>query len=203
MMADKAPAGYGYGEVMPVAEYFSVQEMTDAFDAALAGEKGRMLKNICVVCRNAFNDGAAYHCELFKGVDNYIHVRGRSYTGFQWQMYKYNGVWNEVEWVNPPATAGVEYCTVERFSRMPVYKMMLDLGVIATGGTIEISHGIEGIRYPLDIKFTAASGATGGEALFTKDKIKITVPSDVTSSRVYAILSYCVNRGEAQSLEVD
>lgn len=180
----------GFSEAIPVAYYSSLSEMTAALDEELLKLASRTIKNLCISCSDAFAESAVNSCELFKYHNENARLIGCSYFGGQWQILKHDGVWGKVEWFNPPMIAGIEYCTVERFARTPVYKKALDLGQITAGGSIEVSHKIEGIKYPLDATFTISSGASAGEAIFTQEKLKITVPGDVSAGRVYAILSY-------------
>lgn len=186
--ASKAPAGYGLGQYARASDPINDCNgaLTNGWYPISAETKNNPLNAGGVIRVDSFNGNAILQT-LFSGS-----YGTKTHVVLQRAMNL--GVWGEWEWENPPLEVGIEYRTVERFSGLPVYKKFVDLGQIATGGTIEVSHGIEGVRYPLDVKFTIGSGATGGEALFTKEKLKITVPAEVISGRAYAILSYCVDR---------
>lgn len=59
----------------------------------------------------------------------------RGTTNGLWRMLKDNGVWQPVEWINPPMELGTEYRTTERYLGKPVYAKLVDCGTIPAQGT--------------------------------------------------------------------
>ena len=43
---------------------------------------------------------------------------------------KYNGVWGEWEYINPPMVLGVEYRTTERWNGKPIYVTLVNFGAL-------------------------------------------------------------------------
>ena len=61
----------------------------------------------------------------------------RGTTNGLWRMSKDNGVWQPVEWINPPMELGTEYRTTERYLGKPVYVKVVDCGHFAAAGTVK------------------------------------------------------------------
>lgn len=61
----------------------------------------------------------------------------RGTTNGLWRMLKDNGVWQPVEWINPPMELGTEYRTTERYLGKPVYVKVVECGHFAAAGTVK------------------------------------------------------------------
>lgn len=135
-LADKAPSGYGLGTSAP--------QFADN-DANNVTGSGWNSVNSTTANRPT---GVTWGCIR---TDYY-------YSGAIWQTYyqmgstcravRYfsNGAWSGWEWDNPPLAAGVEYRTVERWNRDPVYAMSVQYKFTQTytdSFSLEIPHGIE------------------------------------------------------------
>ena len=57
--------------------------------------------------------------------------------------YYDNGTWEELEWVNPPMTLGVEYRTTERWNGKAVYTALIDCGAGPNGTFKSVAHGMQ------------------------------------------------------------
>lgn len=56
--------------------------------------------------------------------------------------YAVDGVWTPWEYVNPPTLLGVEYRTVERYNRKPIYIKAVSLGLLENNTSKSVEHGI-------------------------------------------------------------
>lgn len=132
-LAGKAPAGYGLGEPMQMVLADSETDLYNKLDAILATLPDGTSKFVRISCSAVFGIGYTFNCELHNAFNGYATLRGVSYNGLQFFIYKDNGNWF-VEWVNPPMVPGVEYRTTERWNGKPVYTMLINCGNMPTAG---------------------------------------------------------------------
>lgn len=131
-LANKAPAGYGYGEVLPeVNQTFNTEA---EFEAALTPFVNKLKPGEAMQLKFGMypfsGSGATWCGTLFKHQSAYAALKAFTYTGQEVLKVMSNNVWKPVEWVNPPMDLGVEYRTTERYQGKPVYKKMDSNGVI-------------------------------------------------------------------------
>ena len=152
-----APAGYGYGGVIPdPIEIESDDALKAALDGLLADMPNFSARQIRVmhsgpqVVNGTAGMGrmGTLYGSLYKHSNNYAVMRVSGYAGANFQLVKLE-TWCEVEWLNPPMVLGVEYRTTERSNGQVVYAKRIEYTTEATvGGTgavdISIPHGIAG-----------------------------------------------------------
>lgn len=95
--------------------------------------------------------GVAVLCRLYKRSDSGYgtadFIGYATYGPNVWHKSWYGGVWQPIEWVNPPMALGVEYRTTERWNGKPVYTALIDCGAMPSNGattTINIPPPIYG-----------------------------------------------------------
>ena len=66
---------------------------------------------------------------------------------------KWNGVWGEWEWVNPPMVAGVEYRTTERYNGKPVYTQAVDFGKLPASAYKEVTFTNSSVEGVVELNF--------------------------------------------------
>lgn len=71
---------------------------------------------------------------------------------------KVSGGWQPWEWVNPPMQIGVEYRTTERYLGKPVYVKSIDLGVLPSNSSKEVSIGVDNIENVISVSGTSSNG---------------------------------------------
>ena len=126
LLAGKAPAGYGLGEVV--------------------AKTGRDA--------NAITKNGFYRCDVNTPTTEWwygIHVQHQE--GYAYQEFcrtetkdrvvrqQINSTWQPWEWVNPPMQLGVEYRTTERYLGKPVYAKTIDLGALPNNEQKNVSIG--------------------------------------------------------------
>lgn len=149
-----APAGYGYGGVIPdPIEIESDDALKAALDGLLADMPNFSARQIRVMhsgpqvvngTAGMGRQGMLYG-SLYKHSNDYAVMRVFSYTGANFQLVKLD-TWGEVEWLNPPMVLGTEYRTTKRYNGKPVYIQAIDCGAApnATGKTV--NHKIPNCR---------------------------------------------------------
>ena len=118
-----APAGYGLGEYTRGAK--SLAEVTASGFYQLAGS---FLPN-----------SAGWWGSANIVSPNYGDLTCVSIDGCKIHFNLVSGVWQPLEWENPPMFPGVEYRTTERWDGKAVYTMLVNCGALPTSGTTQVS----------------------------------------------------------------
>ena len=187
---DFAPSGYGYGGGVPyvtVSDYQDEASYNTALDDLLSGMPAGVAKQI----RIPYIDGTTMLGTVFNHYDGYATVvcYGYGSFGFIARKTKYNSIWSNWEWVNPPMQVGVEYRTTERWQGNPVYVKLIDAGTLPNSSTKYVESAIvNGITKVVDVKLNMYSGS--GMAQRTNDS-RIIVTVNVESP--YAWLEITAN----------
>ena len=71
--------------------------------------------------------------------------------------------WEDMEYVNPPMVAGVEYRTTERWNGKPVYTKLIDFGLSANSAQITFSGATMILRHSGNVGGYATPYANGGD----------------------------------------
>ena len=167
-----APSGGGVMESAPLVEALSVSESYDTFcaklDEILVTMPVPSVKFLQVYPPQYYGYGQDM-CALYKASNDYasaytIGSYNSNTPGFRMIKHKIDssdpaGIWDPLEWVNPPMQLGVEYRTTERYLGKPVYCKLVDFGMLAkTEKNVSIS--IPSIDVCVSIKGIAI-GTTG------------------------------------------
>ena len=126
-----APAGYGYGEILPTIEANTDEEIKTALDTYLHKLKNNETMQINISGgAETVTKGTSFCGTLTKTTYDYatFFVNGYLHKGCLLLLTKYGGVWGEWEWVNPPMIPGDEYRTTERWMGKPVYTCLVNCG---------------------------------------------------------------------------
>ena len=133
-----APAGYGWGEGKPAAQFNEINVNRTAVFVA-SGE-------------DMPTNDSVWQCEFYAtssdGNGNYGHMVATCQSGVAQGCccirLKENGVYGEWEWFNPPMVFGKEYRTTERRNGMPVYRKLVTYKPDSTiSGSFVVPHGID------------------------------------------------------------
>ena len=123
-----APSGYGLGEAH-CRQVNSVEEITQNgyYRVWLETANGDPITGI-----------ATFHA-VVDGAYNNVHLDGKLDGGYI-HRDKWDGVWGEWTWVNPPMRTGITYRTTKRYKNKPVYCALVATGSIAanSGGAVNI-----------------------------------------------------------------
>ena len=145
-LAQKAPAGFGYGETMT---YLIESENLDArLNEILSTMADQMSKQIQIYDQSFST--VAYICTLWRFTGDYAVVDAVSYGGYRAVKCKWGGVWYPWTWENPPLFPGQEYRTTQMWNGKTVCTMVIDCGHIMAGdeGNIALPSGItEVVRF--------------------------------------------------------
>ena len=87
--------------------------------------------------------GGTYTATIDKSDDDYGVVDLVSYNhyGSALRISKYGGIWQGLEWENPPMEFGEEYRTTERYMGKPVYVKACNFGALPNAATASASLG--------------------------------------------------------------
>lgn len=136
-------------------------------------------KQILRTVETASGSGASYTLE-----------RSRGYAG-----------WAPWECDNPPFALGVEYRTTERLEGKPVYKKLINMGILASAnGVVSVPHGISGATYIIGCRGIATQSGTQHGYEMASNDIQVEggyvnwYDRNSTSSYYgYALISYLKN----------
>lgn len=140
-IAASAPAGFGYGESMPILNYASKDELLAALDELLLSMPFDSRKQIAIASTGLLGYAYVFYCTLTRAWTGYSTLEGFSYDGARFDMYQLGGTWSPVRWINPSMTVGVEYCTHERYNGLPVYSKVVSIPSLPNKSTATVSHG--------------------------------------------------------------
>ena len=141
-----APSGGGVMESASSVEALSASESYDTFcaklDEILVTMPVPSVKFLQVYPPQYYGYGQDM-CALYKASNDYasaytIGSYNSNTPGFRMIKHKIDssdpaGIWDPLEWVNPPMQLGVEYRTTERFLGKPVYVKAINFGAVAVG----------------------------------------------------------------------
>lgn len=208
-LANKAPAGYGFGDALQSIETTSAEESYETYcakvDAVLDGMPDRTAKLVLAYPPAVYGSAKTTVSLLYKGDANYAVLSNIGSTDVGlcgWRMFKQPypsstipSVWMPFEWEHPPMQLGVEYRTVERYNGKPVYAKAINFGQAPNATYKEVSHGIEDFS-----QLVSYTGMMGGanlieapaldNILINASIIRITTNTDASGSYVYLVLRY-------------
>ena len=208
-LANKAPAGFGFGDAVQSIETTSAGESYETYcakvDAVLDGMPDKTAKLVLAYPPAVYGNAVTTISLLYKGDANYAVLSniGSADAGLcGWRMFKLRypsssspAVWRPFEWEHPPMKIGVEYRTTERYNSKPVYAKAISFGQAPNATYKDVSHGIENFN-----QLVSYTGMMGGANLIeasaldsiqiNASNIRITTNSDVSASYVYLVLRY-------------
>lgn len=153
-LAQKAPAGFGYGETMT---YLIESENLDArLNEILSTMADQTAKQIQIYDQGFYP--GAFICTLWRFTGDYALVDAVSYGSYRAVKCKRGGTWYPWTWENPPMHLGSEYRTTERCNTSKVYTRLVSLGVIEGTGEHVIAHGIENVNLALEVSIFRVTG---------------------------------------------
>lgn len=194
---DAAPAGY-------TERYYAVATAED-FDSTLDAELASLGGGRRKVIRMSGSGtcplgGGIYMLTIDKTHDNYavVDIVGHTDAGRYFKRAKRDGVWDELEWVNPPLNVGVEYRTTERYLGKPVYVKVFDFGALPNASYKSIAHGLSktGVVSLSAVStcgkyyFPSASNSGRVDVYINAGNIQITTTGDWSSVSVYVTVKY-------------
>ena len=138
------------------------------------------------------------------GSDNCVqHLYPVSAHGLHLVRYRFNGAWNEAEWVNPWLKPGVEYRTTERYNKLPVYVKLIDFGALPNTSSKTVNTGVpsaniveEHVRIIsstgnyLPSPYFLADGSLRIKHMYTGSTVQITTNSDHSGSTAQVVIRY-------------
>lgn len=151
-----APAGYGFGNTLESIPFDSQDESYESYcakvDAILKQMPLNTAKLVMANPPELYGEGDTL-CALFKSANvNYASIQtisGYSLKTTGFSMVKSAGVWQPLDWINPPMKLGVEYRTTERYLGKPVYVQVVDCGKCPESALKSVAHGINNILHML------------------------------------------------------
>lgn len=138
------------------------------------------------------------------GSDNCVqHLYPVSAHGLHLVRYRFNGAWQEAEWVNPWLKPGVEYRTTERYNKLPVYVKMIDFGALPNTSSKTVNTGVpadsiveEHVRIIsstgnyLPSPYFLADGSLRIKHMYSGSTVQITTASDHSGSTAQVVIRY-------------
>lgn len=184
-LAGKAPAGYGLGETAKIYYPKSELELETVLDEILAGMYYESVGFYSIQDNTgSIWGGGAYTAMVCKTDDSYSTVELFSYNrlGSRLSKTKYDGIWQPLEWVNPPMLPGVEYRTTKRHKGKPVYALLLPAGTLAGKTSFSISMSNRNVAEYVDWRCAIGTAAVTpydmtGWGLINDIKYKPTQPA--------------------------
>ena len=207
-LANKAPAGFGWGDEIQRIGAESAEESYETYcakvDAALNEMPDRTAKLVRAYPPALYGKAEVTVSLLYKGDANYAVLSniGSADTALcGWRMIKLKksssdpSAWQPFEWEHPPMQLGVEYRTIERYQQVPIYTKAVNFGAAPNATSKTVEHGITGFNQCVDV-----SGILGGANLIghknivgilvNASQITIEADADLSRSNVYVILKY-------------
>ena len=124
-----APAGYGYGEQLPV-----LSGTTDEINAGILSlmlEIPEPYYTRQFKCQNPVAGGGHMYGTIYKQNNkNAVIVLHQLALGYEMVGQYSQGEWQPWEWVNPPYATNVVYRTTDRINSKPLYKKMDSSGAL-------------------------------------------------------------------------
>lgn len=208
-LANKAPAGYGFGDTVQGIKTTSAEESYETYcakvDAVLDEMPDKTAKLVLAYPPAVYGKAVTTISLLYKGDANYAVLSniGSADVGLcGWRMIKLRypspsdpSAWQPFEWEHPPMQLGVEYRTLERYNGKPVYAKAINFGQAPNATYKDVSHGIENFS-----QLVSYTGMMGGANLIEASAvdsiqinasiIRITTNTDVSASYVLLVLRY-------------
>ena len=207
-LANKAPAGFGWGDEIQRIGAESAEESYETYcakvDAALNEMPDRTAKLVRAYPPALYGKAEVTVSLLYKSDANYAVLSniGSADTALcGWRMIKLKksssdpSAWQPFEWEHPPMQLGVEYRTIERYQQVPIYTKAVNFGAAPNATSKTVEHGITGFNQCVDV-----SGISGGANLIghknivgilvNESQITIEADADLSRSNVYVILKY-------------
>lgn len=196
--SDLAPAGLASKTIRIASESELDNALTEEINT-MVDDSMRFL--VFTPTNSAIFGGASVLCRVYRRSDSGYgaadFIGYSSYGPYVWYKSWFGGVWQPLEWNNPPMILGVEYRTTERFDGKPVYAKRIYFGYLPNNATANVAHGISGktwnVRYSIDTNWTnrflgvypAVTSVYADSA-----NISIATSSDMSTIAVYFTLWY-------------
>lgn len=213
LLANKAPAGFGYGDKLKSISAESKDESYETFcakvDAVLDTMPDRTAKLITAYPPELYGYSRSTASLLYRSDQNYAVLSniGSSDIGMcGWRMmklrYPYSSSptkWMPFEFEHPPMMPGVEYRTTERYNGKPVYVKMVDFGTLPNSTSKFVGHGITNIYTPISANGVMSGGYTipfcGGQNNFiychaTRSDVVCITTADYSTYTAKIIIKY-------------
>jgi hypothetical protein len=180
-LSKKAPAGYGLGGVSQNVDSADDATQSGFYQAPVFPETG---------------GGGQMFGYVSKTDDDWL-TQIWHYVGLTIKRDKQGGVWQPLEWFNPPMVPGEEYRTTERWNGQPVYVKAIYFGNLPNSTRRNVPHGIDGksenIRHSIKTEqsgrmFDGGAGIT--EVIANSTDIYITTNTDLSECTIVFTLWY-------------
>lgn len=204
-----AAAGFGYGEPMAWLGFdANAWAATGTFQADLEAMFSAMPQGSCKQVQ--FVDENLNTQKLFgtlwKYTDDYGVLTANNYSGVMAVKNYYGGKWEPWEWNNPPMVAGVEYRTINRYNKKPVYVKAVELGTLPASGQSAIYYSnakatvvsydvyaIASSGNKTNFPIISASGIINGSTFASGYTITVNAHTDLSNRTGYAIVRYTLD----------
>lgn len=199
--AKYAPAGLVMDDILVANE----TELETALSNILNKMTNLTVRHVAISSTSGdFMLGVYMSACIFKRSSTHAQVDFTTYSyygGLKWSKSYYQGVWQPIEWVNPPMILETEYRTTEKHHGYVVYTKLMNIGKGPTSGAKYVAHNIANISQVIR---TAAYIGNGNETLpawsaqsdwrvqvyANKTNFNISVSSDQSSHTFYAQIWY-------------
>lgn len=210
-LANKAPAGFGFGDAIQEIATTSAEESYETYCAKVDAVLGEMPDKTARLVRAyppaVYGKAGTTVSLLYKSDANYAVLSniGSADTALcRWRMFKQPypsssspSVWMPFEWERPPMQLGVEYRTTERYNSKPVYKKAINTGALSAGTSKSVAHGVQNIGLRLSALYglnnggdnlVSNPGITG--ILVDGSNITITTAAGFSTSNSWVVIAY-------------
>lgn len=209
-LANKAPAGFGFGDAIQEIATTSAEESYETYCAKVDAVLGEMPDKTARLVRAyppaVYGKAGTTVSLLYKGDANYAVLSniGSADTALcGWRMIKLKksssdpSAWQPFEWEHPPMQIGVEYRTTERYNSKPVYKKAINTGALSAGTSKSVAHGVQNIGLRLSALYglnnggdnlVSNPGITG--ILVDGSNITITTAAGFSTSNSWVVIAY-------------
>ena len=162
-----APAGYGYGENLPIVTGSTDEEFLANIEALCAEKIKFSTFQVVIYPPEVAFDGNSFIAQIWQNSDNngnkFIKINAHGTTSsMAFQRVCYGSTWSEPEWENPPMLSGVVYRTTERHNGAPVYTACIYYGKGSSTGSFNINtHTVTGTNVKYLDAFCKADNPSG------------------------------------------
>lgn len=207
-LANKAPAGYGFGDAVQSIETTSAEESYETYcakvDAVLDGMPDRTAKLVKAYPPAVYGKAGTTISLLYKGDANYAVLSniGSADAGLcGWRMIRLKksssepSAWQPFEWEHPPTQLGVEYRTTERYNSKPVYVKAVNCGTLPTNADKTVAHGISDMDECFEVSGShGTQNLIGGDAVYginiNEENIAIEAVKPLKENSVIVLMKY-------------
>ena len=187
-LQNKAPAGYGLGEVCKIVDNFE-SVTVNGWYAAIG---------------DSSPDTGGWWIGLYATLGSMGSILAFK-DGYIAQKKKYYNTWGPWEWVNPPMLLGVEYRTTERYQGKPVYTRLVDFGSFPNSTQKDVAIPEKGfsaynvcidftksvVTYPNDPRTSILPFKNGITEISVNNAcVRVTTSSDLSSASGYICVKY-------------